>query len=116
MVRQIHLRQERAQRTREQEGKAIELRELLRQQSDEDFWEEHENGIEGKMEKWEYNVRMDERARRKLKQQQRLQLRTSDEEIMSEPLSTGQEITQEDITGWQAQRLSSRDSLRQMLQ
>ena len=56
VIGQIQSRQEQAQRTKEErereEEKEIALREELRQQNDEDFWEEHDRRIGELLDSW----------------------------------------------------------------
>ena len=72
-VAQMQLCQDQARRTKEErekeEEKEIALREKLQQQNDEDFWDEYDRCIDQSLASWERKVRMEECARRMLKQQ-----------------------------------------------
>jgi hypothetical protein len=71
---QMQFCQDRARRTKEErereEEREIALRERLQQQTDDDFWDEHDKCMSQSPDPLERKVRMEERARRKLKQQQ----------------------------------------------
>ena len=76
--------------------------------------------MECSLDLWERKVRMDQRARRKLKQQQDLRAKSGGDGPAPEgddPLAKSESRSkQEDIDDWQAQRLLSRNTLRQMIQ
>jgi hypothetical protein len=120
----MQLCQDQARRTQEErekgEGEEIALREKLQQQNDEDFWDEYDRCINQSLAAWERKVRMEERAKRKLKQQRELhQGSWTDQSMMeSDDLQASQEerSKQGDLNDWQAQRLLSRTALQRMIQ
>ena len=74
MIRYLRFHQERARRTKEEREREVDreaaLRERLRQQSNDDFWEEYDRRMARSPDPLERKVLLEERMRRKTKQDQ----------------------------------------------
>ena len=124
MIRHLRHHQECARKTKEEcereEEREVALREQLRQQSDDDFWEEYDRRISRLPDPLERKVLLEERLRRKTKQDKESRQGSwrNQPAMAGEDPQTNQEerSRQNDINDWQAQRLLSRSALRQIVQ
>ena len=121
---QMQFCQDRARRTKEErereEEREIALCERLQQQTDDDFWEEYDRCMGQSPDPLERKVHMEERARRKLKQQQESRQGSWKDQPMMEgedPRASQEERSRHnDMKDWQAQRWLSRSALQRMIQ
>jgi hypothetical protein len=116
-----HQRASEAQEKREKEQEEERLlREQFRQKSDEDFWEEYNRWRSGTLSLVEQQVLREERDRRKALKEQSAARDPWNLPAMAEEdsLETPEESSKQRIiiADWQAQRLMSRNKLRQLMQ